>query len=41
MIDGVRKFRGTRPAFDGLVEIGRRTTASRSSKICARRARHC
>jgi hypothetical protein len=20
MIDGVRKFRGTRPAFDGLVE---------------------
>jgi len=41
MIDGVRKFRGTRPAFNGLVEIGRRTTASRSSRICTRRMRSC
>ena len=39
MIDGVRKFRGNRPAFNGMVEIGRRTTASRSSRICERRAR--
>src|SRR5207244_6638728 len=31
MIDGVRKFRGTRPAFNGMVEIGRITNASRRS----------